>query len=69
MSVNSDEVPDTARPGAHHALPGLDGVRGIAILLVMFFHFANMKPASRSDQFFYAVTHYGWSGVDLRGNT
>jgi peptidoglycan/LPS O-acetylase OafA/YrhL len=31
----------------------------------MFFHFANMRPASRIDEFFYALTHYGWSGVDL----
>src|SRR6266704_2509367 len=57
--------PDPARPLRQHAFPGLDGVRGIAILLVMFFHFANMKPASKIDGYFYAFTHYGWSGVDL----
>ena len=65
MSVSAAKVPDSVSLDARHALPGLDGVRGIAILLVMFFHFANMKPASRIDGFFYSFTHYGWSGVDL----
>src|SRR4051812_49312605 len=57
--------PDPARPLRTHAFPGLDGVRGIAILLVMVFHFTNMTPASNIDSFFYRLTRYGWSGVDL----
>src|SRR5437867_119193 len=57
--------PDPAHPLRQHAFPGLDGVRGIAILLVMFFHFCNMKPASKLDGYFYTLTRHGWSGVDL----
>jgi peptidoglycan/LPS O-acetylase OafA/YrhL len=65
MAVSSMKEPDPARPLRHHTLPGLDGVRGIAILLVMLFHFVEMKPSCGIDDFFYSVTRYGWSGVDL----
>ncbi len=65
MSVNADNKPENFKSNAHQSLPGLDGVRGIAILLVMVFHLAQMKPVSRIDGFFYQMSHYGWSGVDL----
>jgi peptidoglycan/LPS O-acetylase OafA/YrhL len=63
--VSPLQDPDPARPLRTHALPGLDGVRGIAILLVMLYHFAVMKPASGFDKIFYRLKDYGWSGVDL----
>ena len=43
MQGATEPEPDPARPLRTHALPGLVGVRGIAILLVMVYHFAAMR--------------------------
>ena len=46
-------------------MPRLDGLRGIAIIMVMFFHLAAFPPHSRLDHLFERITQYGWTGVDL----
>jgi len=46
--------PTQPAPTAGRHVPALDGVRGIAILMVMAFH---IWPSS--------VTSFGWAGVDL----
>jgi peptidoglycan/LPS O-acetylase OafA/YrhL len=47
-------------------IPALDGIRGLAILMVMLFHYSTeldrSKPWERLAGF---VSGYGWSGVDL----
>ena len=43
----------------------LDGLRGIAILLVMLFHFTIAEPITFLDVVVLKVARYGWSGVDL----
>jgi peptidoglycan/LPS O-acetylase OafA/YrhL len=46
-------------------VPALDGLRGIAILLVLLHHFTIMRPVAAIDRAFSNVAIVGWSGVDL----
>ena len=49
-------------------IPALDGIRGLAILLVLLCHFplyGDMQPTIFIDKLFYAMTRAGWCGVDL----
>ena len=53
-------------PGAY--VPALDGIRGIAIILVMLHHFtlySGLRDDSLADKLFYHSTYAGWVGVDL----
>lgn len=70
-STPVDEAParaDVQQP-AHVRLAGLDGVRGIAVLAVMAYHFALFAelPASATwlDSTVATITNTGWVGVDL----
>src|SRR3712207_1727242 len=53
----------TAWSGGH--VPALDGLRGIAILLVMLLHFRMSSPEVRVDQAVLLILDTGWAGVDL----
>jgi peptidoglycan/LPS O-acetylase OafA/YrhL len=54
---------DSRQPMPH--TPALDGVRGIAILLVLVHHFTVFAPAGRFEAALASVALLGWSGVDL----
>lgn len=52
--------------GVHGFIPGLDGMRGIAILLVVIYH-SNLMPQQQTDaeRLWFSFVGLGWSGVDV----
>ena len=46
-------------------IPALDGLRGVAIILVMLHHFTYYRPEAGIDAVIAAVPLFGWVGVDL----
>src|SRR5688572_17146215 len=54
----------TRRPQAGF-IPALDGLRGIAIILVMLHHFTSYRPTAGIDGLIGSVVFFCWSGVDL----
>jgi peptidoglycan/LPS O-acetylase OafA/YrhL len=52
-------------PIPHRHMPALDGIRGLAILLVMFHHFTIIKPVSGVEHALASAAAMGRYGVDL----
>src|SRR4051812_39004746 len=46
-------------------IPALDGLRGIAILLVLFHHFTIYRPDRGLDKWLANIPAAGWIGVDV----
>lgn len=62
MSEHSLAVPDDP---AQRRIPTLDGLRGVAILMVMIYHQTIMTSETGLDRLVMGVTQIGWAGVDL----
>lgn len=68
MSTTAHAVPPASapsRPPSRAHIPALDGLRGIAVLLVMVFHFARWEPVGQLETVASTVLRMGWVGVDL----
>jgi peptidoglycan/LPS O-acetylase OafA/YrhL len=60
----SARPPSAPTPRGH--LPSLDGLRGVAVLLVLLFHFTHLDaPGGPVERALVEAARVGWSGVDL----
>ena len=53
------------RPPQAGFIPTLDGLRGVAIILVMLHHFTYYRPTAGIDEQIASVVFFFWTGVDL----
>jgi peptidoglycan/LPS O-acetylase OafA/YrhL len=68
-----DEIPESLpeensdNPGGYNHIPALDGIRGTAILLVLFYHlfWSNPHSGSRIFDFINELRGFAWIGVNL----
>jgi peptidoglycan/LPS O-acetylase OafA/YrhL len=65
QTTSADRPLQVAPPLLRSHIPTLDGLRGLAILLVLLFHECIIRPVGLPDRIFARVFGFGWCGVDL----
>ncbi len=63
--LTADADRDAVKPLARGHIPALDGVRGMAILMVLIFHGWIAPVRSAVDDYLARAAGFGWCGVDL----
>ncbi len=63
VQLGAGPASDAALSASH--IPSLDGLRGVAVLLVMVSHFAILAPGSPLQEVLIGAARIGWIGVDL----
>lgn len=56
---------EVVQAGLRARTPAIDGVRAIAILLVIALHFQIVPKSNVVEQSLFLITNFGWTGVDL----
>jgi peptidoglycan/LPS O-acetylase OafA/YrhL len=66
-SEGAQEAPpvDVRPPATHPRMPALDGVRGLAIAMVLAVHTMHLPADDAVDKILRGGAHWGWTGVDL----
>ncbi len=65
IDAPSEKQAPAGLPGLRAHVPELDGVRGIAVLLVVLYHLETYAGVGNSPTLYGYIASIGWSGVDL----
>ena len=57
-------IRDTMQPMNERHIPALDGLRGLGVLLILWYHAPLIFSEPRWGRWFWSISESGWMGVD-----